>query len=163
MKQSRLIGSATSFLFIITLLVAASSCKSRKNLSQISSPVEEVEPEVVESITEEVEEIPEVVPRVPEKIPSKEERLYKYMSSIASSSSTAAANSNINEAMTMFSNAEAPVLIMIYNDGASPDYDEPTTIAKYLDYLKDTKSKPATVEEVVYDSNGKIKELVLKK
>ncbi len=52
---------------------------------------------------------------------------------------------------------------MIYKEGGKPSYDEPTTIEKYLNYLKDTKNNKAKVEEVVYDANGKIKELVLKK
>ena len=63
----------------------------------------------------------------------------------------------------MFSNSEAPVLIVIYKEGGKPSYDEPTTIGKYLNYLKDTKNNKARVEEVVYDTNGKIKELVLRK
>ncbi|MEP2026369.1 MAG: nucleoid-structuring protein H-NS [Reichenbachiella sp.] len=152
--------------FVLTLLVAlivgTSSCKTKKNLSQVT-PVEEVEP-IDENETEELEEVPEVKEiRVPEKIVSIEQKLNNYFNAIQSSSTTESANSSISEALNMFNSPDAPVLVVIYNDGTNPDYDEPTTISKYLNYLKDTKSKPAEVEEAVYDSNGLIKELVLKK
>lgn len=151
------------FAFAVSLLIGTSSCKTKKNLAQVT-PVEEVEPqeeEIVEDVVEVAEEV--VEERVPEKIISKEQKLNNYFSGVTSASSTNLANSNIDQALTMFSNPDAPVLIVIYNDGANPDYDEPTTISKYLNYLKDTKTKAATVEEVVYDSEGLIKELVLKK
>ena len=43
------------------------------------------------------------------------------------------------------------------------DYDRPTTIEKYLNYLKDRKAYKAEVENIVYDDYGKIKELELRK
>jgi len=148
---------------VLALMIGTSSCKTKKNLAQIT-PVEEVEP-VEDEVEEELEEVTEEVAeeRVPEKILSKEQKLNNYFSAVSGASSTSVANNNIDQALGMFSNPDAPVLIVIYNDGANPDYDEPTTISKYLNYLKDTKTKAATVEEVVYDSQGRIKELVLKK
>ncbi|MEO9806031.1 MAG: nucleoid-structuring protein H-NS [Reichenbachiella sp.] len=155
--------SPVSLLIIAAFIISISSCKSRKNLAQVTAPVEETEQQVEEEIAEVIEEAPAVEERIPEKIISKEQKLNGYFNAVSSASSVSSANASIEEALTMFSNSDAPVLIVIYNDGASPDYDEPTTIAKYLDYLKDTKSKPAQVEEVVYNINGQIKELVLKK
>ncbi|MDW3210659.1 MAG: nucleoid-structuring protein H-NS [Reichenbachiella sp.] len=148
---------------VVALMIGTSSCKTKKNLAQVT-PVEEVEP-VEDEVVEELEEVTEEVveERVPEKILSKEQKLNNYFSAVSGASSTSVANNNIDQALGMFSNPDAPVLIVIYNDGANPDYDEPTTISKYLNYLKDTKTKAATVEEVVYDSQGRIKELVLKK
>jgi len=154
--------SPATFVILVALIVGASSCKSRKNMAQIT-PIKEVEPAFVAEVLEEIEEVPEVEVRVPKKIASKEQQLNNYFKAISDASSTGAANTSISEALTMFNNPDAPVLVVIYNDGANPDYDEPTTIGKYLDYLKDTKSQPAEVEEVVYDANGRIKELVLKK
>lgn len=148
---------------VVALMIGTSSCKTKKNLAQVT-PVEEVEP-VEDEVAEELEEVTEEVvkERVPEKILSKEQKLNNYFSAVSGASSASVANNNIDQALGMFSNPDAPVLIVIYNDGANPDYDEPTTISKYLNYLKDTKTKAATVEEVVYDSQGRIKELVLKK
>lgn len=153
--------SPLSLVILMAMIISVSSCKSKKNLAQVTAPIEEVEED--EAPVNEVEETPIVEERIPEKIPTKEEKLNNYMRAVSSAPSTAAANASIDEALTMFSTPEAPVLVVIYHDGANPDYDEPTTIGKYLDYLKDTKSKPAEVEEVVYDNNGNIKELVLKK
>ena len=165
MKKQILNVSPSVLMVLVVMILGASSCKSRKNLSQVT-PAEETEEieEVMpnEEVAEEMEQ-PVVEPRVPEKILSKEQKLNNYFNAITASSSTEVANANIQEALSMFSHGGAPVLIMIYRDGANPDYDEPTTIEKYLNYLKDTKNKAATVEEVVYDSSGRIKELVLKK
>ncbi len=76
-------------------------------------------------------------------------------------SGTDAANAKIQEALSLFSSTETPVLIIISQSGGKKDYDEPTTIRKYLDYLKDTKSRPAQVNNLEYDANGKIKEVEL--
>jgi hypothetical protein len=43
------------------------------------------------------------------------------------------------------------------------DYDEPTTIRKYLEYLKDQKRINTEVKSLVMDDNGKIKEVELAK
>ena len=145
-----------SLVILLAMMFGFSSCKNKKKLTEISDPVEVKE----EMAQEEADaEEPEVV--VVE--PTKEAKLNNYFGAIAKASSTSSANASINEALSMFSNADAPVLIVIYKEGGKPSYDEPTTIEKYLNYLKDTKNNKAKVEEVVYDANGKIKELVLKK
>ncbi len=73
------------------------------------------------------------------------------------------ANFKIQEAMSMFASPDTPVLIVISQSGDQVDYDEPTTIKKYLDYLKDTRNEPATVKNLEFDANGKIKEVELTK
>lgn len=80
---------------------------------------------------------------------------------VSSSGSTSDANLRIREALSMFASPETPVLIIISQSGDNVDYDEPTTIKKYLEYLKDTKSQPAAVHNLEVDSNGKIKEVEL--
>lgn len=87
--------------------------------------------------------------------------LSNYFDEIATSSSTADANAKIREALALFANDDVPVLIIISKQGGIVDYDRPTTIKKYLEYLKDVKKNLNTVENVVYDNNGKIKELEL--
>jgi len=87
--------------------------------------------------------------------------LGEYFNLIANSSNLATANRHIGEAMQLFASEETPVLIIISRSGDIVDYDRPTTIKKYLDYLKDQKVNRNAIENVVYDANGKITELEL--
>lgn len=80
---------------------------------------------------------------------------------IAGAPDMAAANEKIARTLTLFSSPDVPVLIIISQAGGFNDYDRPTTIGKYLDYLKDQKVYTNTIEQVKYDSNGKITELEL--
>ena len=57
----------------------------------------------------------------------------------------------------MFKSTEVPVLVIISEENGKKDYDKPTTIEKYLNYLKDRKAYKAEVENIVYDDSGKIK------
>jgi hypothetical protein len=82
---------------------------------------------------------------------------------VAGARDVATADQAINQALTQFSSDNVPVLILISQEGDIRDYDEPTTIRKYLEYLKDQKKSPNKVINAAYDSNGKIKELELQK
>lgn len=84
-------------------------------------------------------------------------------SAVAGARDVSAANLAIREALTQFSNDDVPVLILLSEEGDIKDYDEPTTIKKYLEYIKDQKKSPNKVINAAYDSNGKIKELELQK
>jgi hypothetical protein len=88
-------------------------------------------------------------------------RLENIFNQVSSSGSTSDANSRIREALSMFASPETPVLIIISQSGDNVDYDEPTTIKKYLEYLKDTQTPPAAIHNLEVDSNGKIKEVEL--
>jgi hypothetical protein len=87
--------------------------------------------------------------------------LEDYFGQIASASNMASANSLINEALDLFASEQVPVLVIIHRSGDTVDYDRPTTIRKYLEYLKDQKVNRNAVENVVYNSDGKIIELEL--
>lgn len=89
--------------------------------------------------------------------------LNNYFNSIAKSTSVSQANMQIAEALKMFTNPEAPVLIIISKENNIVDYDRPTTIKDYLNYLKDTKNNINKVDKITFDNNGKIKELELLK
>ena len=145
--------------FLVVLLLV-SSCKGKKKAAD-ASDTQKVSQEIAEEIeqSEDVKAEKEKVNVVTN--PTNTEMLSKYFSAISNASSIPEANGNINEALTMFSSSEAVVLIEIFRDGSVTDYDEPTTIGKYLNYLKDTKSKPAAIQDIVYDGSGKMKELVL--
>jgi hypothetical protein len=90
-------------------------------------------------------------------------KLNQYFQSIASSSNAASANSSINEAMTLFSSPDTPVLIVISEENGQKDYDRPTTIRQYLNYLKDTRSNANSISNLQFDSSGKITEVELRK
>jgi hypothetical protein len=90
-------------------------------------------------------------------------KLNQYFESIANSGSTTSANSSITEALSMFSSPQAPVLIVISEANGQKDYDKPTTILNYLNYLKDQKKSNSTVTNMKTDASGKIMELELKK
>ncbi len=90
-----------------------------------------------------------------------EQRLNQYFDAIAGSGSIAGANRNINEALGLFSSPDALVLIIISKSGNVKDYDKPTTIKKYLEYLKDQNKNINAIDKVVYDNQGKISELEL--
>jgi hypothetical protein len=86
-----------------------------------------------------------------------------YFAQIASSTSVSQANVLIADALKLFTSPEAPVLIIISRSGELVDYDRPTTIKNYLNYLKDTKNNSNKIDKIVNDTNGKIKELELLK
>jgi hypothetical protein len=89
--------------------------------------------------------------------------LSKYFDAVATSSNATAANNSISEALTMFASPETPVLIIISGTGDNKDYDRPTTIQNYLNYLKDQKKNPNKVENLQFDASGKITEVELRK
>ena len=82
-------------------------------------------------------------------------------SSIARAGSTSQANRIINETLGMFESANVPVLIIIKQNAGFNDYDRPTTIENYLNYLKDQKKATEKVFDLKYNANGKINELEL--
>jgi len=71
------------------------------------------------------------------------------------------AESTIEKTLKLFSSDDAPVLIIISREGSIVDYDKPTTIRRYLNFLKDTKASKNDVDAIMTDSGGKIKELDL--
>ena len=81
--------------------------------------------------------------------------------SIARANSVSQANRLINETMDAFESPNVPVLIIIKQNAGFNDYDRPTTIEKYLNYVKDQKKATEKVYEIKYNANGKINELEL--
>lgn len=93
--------------------------------------------------------------------PSLEDDLGDLFGRIAGSAGSASVNNLIDEGLNMFSSPDAPVLIIISQSGDIKDYDEPTTIERYLNYLKDHKVSPNEVYHLEKDGYGKISELEL--
>ncbi|OQY00032.1 MAG: hypothetical protein B6I20_09335 [Bacteroidetes bacterium 4572_117] len=122
------------------------------------------------------EELNKLIARVDEKIAIEKEELEKkkeaakpenmlksYFTKIASAPNKDDANKQITEALKMFSSDKSNVLVIIAEEGGEKDYDEPTNISSYLNYLKDTKNNTNTVDEIKWDANNKIKTLILRK
>ena len=82
---------------------------------------------------------------------------------IANAPNRLSAESKIDKALEHFESGDVTVLRIVYQDGNTVDYDEPTTIKEYLNYLKDQKKNPNTIENIKFNSNGKVTELELEK
>jgi len=87
--------------------------------------------------------------------------LGRNFNSIANAGSVSQANRVINETLGMFESPNVPVLIIIKQNAGFNDYDRPTTIEKYLNYVKDQKKASEKVHDIKYNANGKINELEL--
>lgn len=134
-------------------LLAMGACKSKKKAVVAApepAPVERVEPARPVTPVATAEELAV-------------SKLENYFNSVANSSNAQMANSSIQEALSMFSNQETPILIVIHEESGIKDYDEPTTIAKYLNYLKDTKKNLNFISDIRLDSNGRVSELELRR
>lgn len=88
-------------------------------------------------------------------------KIEDYFDAIAGSKSMEMANTRINEALKFFASPDVPVLIIIYKEGNLKDYDKPTTIRKYLEWIKDQGKNVNKIHNVQFDANGKITELEL--
>jgi len=156
MKHILFSVSLRKTLFLSLLLVLAlGACKSKKKV---------VEPTPTPVVKEEVVEKP--APPAPPARSAEEiavERLEKYFNTVSSAASVTSANQSIQEVLAMFSNQEIPILIVIHEEGGVKDYDEPTTIKKYLDYLKDTKKNLNFISDIRLDGSGKVSELELRR
>ena len=80
---------------------------------------------------------------------------------IAAAGGTTQANNLINETLQLFESNNVPVLIIISQAGGFNDYDRPTTIENYLNYLKDQKVSRNKVATFKVNDSGKIIELEL--
>ncbi len=143
-----------SLVIILVAFLALGACKSKKKAVEAPAPpapVEQVAPPPP----------PVEVKRSAEEIAA--ENLENAFNSVANASNVNAANQSIQQTLGMFSNQETPVLIVIHEENGVKDYDEPTTIKKYLDYLKDTKKNLNYISDIRLDANGKVSELELRR
>ena len=92
---------------------------------------------------------------------SKYQDIDNQLSTIALAPNVDIANNHINSALQQFATPDVPVLVIISNAGGFNDYDRPTTISKFLNYLKDKQQYQFKVESVKRDGLGKITELEL--
>lgn len=83
------------------------------------------------------------------------------LSAVANAGTVDAANNSIQSALQYFATPDVPLLIIISKADGFNDYDRPTTILKFLNYLKDKKQYQYMVESVERDAMGKITEIEL--
>ena len=168
----------SSKLVMLALLVTlfTSGCKSRKKAMEASNAAAEkarIEQEAARKAEDQkMKEAAEAAERAQREAESRQSevdtsapkiKLSNYFNSIAGAGNTASANSSINEALSLFASPETPVLIVISESGGMKDYDKPTNIKNYLNYLKDQKKNINSISNLTTDSSGKITEVELKK
>jgi len=165
----------SSKLLMITVMMLAllggSGCKSKKKAMEAKAAAEKarIEQEAAAQRQREEDErkkreAEEQARRDAEsKKQAPAQKLDVYFNAIANSANANAANGTINEALSLFATPETPVLIVISEQNGQKDYDRPTTIRDYLNYLKDTRKSMNKIGNLQFDSSGKITELELVK
>ena len=169
-KSSRL-----GIMLVFLVLILASGCKSKKKAMEAAA-AEKARTEQEAKLRQQQEEEQrkkEADEQAKRDAAAKEmeakanaapkARLGQYFESIANSSNLNSANSSINEALALFASPETPVLIVISESGGQKDYDRPTTIRDYLNYLKDQKKNANQISNLQFDASGKIIEVELRK
>lgn len=167
-------NSSKVVMWLFVLMICFTGCKSKKKAAEAARAAEErarMEQEAkLRSEEEQRRKEAEEAARRDAEARQREmmanapkAKLNEYFESIASSGNVASANSSINEALTLFASPDTPVLIVISEEGGQKDYDRPTTIRQYLNYLKDTKNNPNSISNLQFDNSGKITEVELRK
>lgn len=143
---------------IALALLALSACKNQKHLSK-SMPEAEPMPVVQPVVTPAPATAPPAaVATVPK---STNVLVEEYLHEVATAPTKLAAGRSEAELLSLFDSRSTPVLIVIYQEGDFKDYDEPTTIGAYLEYLRLQNKQPAAVQNIVKNPAGKIIELEL--
>ncbi|MFZ6000282.1 MAG: nucleoid-structuring protein H-NS [Bacteroidota bacterium] len=169
-------NSRTGIILALMIVVFASGCKSKKKAMEAAAAKAKLEQEQAaarqkdelrkqeEERARQEEEARRLRESQSKSAPMPAEtKLQQYFASIASSASVTSANNSINEALTLFASPSVPVFIVISEEGGQKDYDRPTNIRDYLNYLKDQKKNINTISDLKTDASGKITELELRK
>jgi hypothetical protein len=145
-------------IFIIGLS-AMYGCKSKKKITASTEKPPTEEPREVAPPP--AEEKP-VEAKKPAEL-TLEAQIEKNFQAIADANSVDYANRTIGETMRFFASKDAPVFIVFYRENGVKDYDKPTTIEKYMNYLKDQKKNPNKIDKLIFNDQGKIEEIELTK
>jgi len=86
------------------------------------------------------------------------DRYFEEVIRLSKSGNIERTNMLIKDILKFFTGPEADLLIIVYRENGKPiDYDKPTTINAYLNYLKDQKVNHNTTYSIERDTAGKIK------
>jgi hypothetical protein len=167
--------SSPIFLVVFILLLGFTGCKSKKKAMEAQAAAEKtrLEQEAADRRQKEEAAKKEAEETARREAEAKQQReamantpktkLTNYFNAISNSSNVSSANTSINEALSLFASPETPVLIVISEEAGQKDYDRPTTIRDYLNYLKDQKKNINQISNLELDSTGKITTLELRK
>ena len=171
-NSSRLVMLA----LLVVLMAVGGGCKSKKKAAEAAAAAEKArmeqeaaalrkqqEEEARKRREAEEEEARRAAAAAANTKKAPQAKLEEYFDAISNSNNAASANSSINEALAMFASADIPVLIVIHESAGQKDYDRPTTIKNYLNYLKDQKKKADKIGNLQFDNSGKITEVELVK
>lgn len=175
--MTQLIRNSPRFIMLallVVLMAVGGGCKSKKKAAEAAAAAEKarMEQEAAALRKQQEEEArrrreaeEEAAKRAAAEADKKnpQAKLEQYFTAIANSNNEASANSSINEALSMFASSDTPVLIVIHESGGQKDYDRPTTIKNYLNYLKDQKKPADKIGNLQFDNSGKITEVELVK
>ncbi len=132
------------------------------NDSKVNDLIKQVEAKIEQKkeILKKIEEEKEKLNKAEEE---KEQYAYinDYFYQIAHAKDVNSANAKIDEALKLYSSEEVFVLIIIHQEGDVTDYDKPTTIKDYLNFVKDQKKYNNSIHSVKFDGYGQITELEL--
>jgi hypothetical protein len=168
-------NSSKLVMLTLVLMIFTFGCKSKKKAAEAARAADErarMEQEAATKKQQEEQsriEAEEKAKRDAEakdaaaKASAPKARLGQYFEAISTATSVNSANSSINEALTLFASPETPVLIVISESNGQKDYDRPTTIRDYLNYLKDQKKNMNQISNLQFDGSGKITEVELRK
>ena len=158
---------------LVVLMAVGGGCKSKKKAAEAAAAAEKAKMEQEAAALKKQQEEDrkrreaeeEAAKRAAAEANKKgpQAKLEEYFNSISNSSNEASANSSINEALSLFASSDTPVLIVIHESGGQKDYDRPTTIRNYLNYLKDQKKQADKIGNLQFDNSGKITEVELVK
>lgn len=176
MKSIRNSSRFFGIIVVLIVMVLASGCKSKKKALEASRAAAERARIEQEATTRKQQEEDQRKKEADEKAKRDAEakdlaakanapkaRLGQYFDAISNADNVSSANSSINEALAMFASPDTPVLIVISDSNGQKDYDRPTTIREYLNYLKDQKKNANKISDVKVDGSGKITEVELRK
>jgi hypothetical protein len=90
-------------------------------------------------------------------------RLNEYFNAIANADNATSADAIISKALAMFVSSTTPVLMEIPDQNGKSNYDKPTTILAYFNYVKTLKKNLDDIKNLKMDKNGKIIEVELTK
>jgi hypothetical protein len=149
-------------LLAFALFIFTAGCKSHKKTATITNVAPE-KPKATDETKLQPKEADEEAKLKAMKEDTYKGRLSQYFEAIANANNVTSANTSIDEALYMFSSSTAPVLIVISEEGGQKDYDRPTSIRAYLNYLKDQKKNINRIDHLKLDESGKITEVELRK
>lgn len=166
-------NSSRLVMWVFVLVIAVTGCKSKKKAMEAEKARLEQEAAAKKKLEEEEaakRRMAEEQARLDAEAREREAKeratpttqLNNYFNAIANAGSPSSANGTISEALTMFASPETPVLIVISEEAGQKDYDKPTTIKRYLEYLKDQKKNMNKISDLKFDSSGKITEVELR-